>query len=54
MSSQIARQVVQAFLGRGSNTDGDIESLSEREEEILQHLSRAIPPRKLRTAFSSA
>jgi DNA-binding NarL/FixJ family response regulator len=39
MSSQIARQVVEAFLGGSNETAREIESLSEREEEILQHLS---------------
>lgn len=52
MSSQIARQVVQAFLGRSGNTDGDIESLSEREEEILQYLSTGYSTKEIADRLS--
>ena len=43
MSSQIARKVVFAFRNRPSSTQSsDIELLSNREKEILEHLSRGL------------
>lgn len=44
MSSQIARKVVAAFQNNGNTTDGTetLESLSNREKEILEQLSKGL------------
>src|ERR1700678_91968 len=39
MSSQIARRVVESFRSEAANA-AKVEELSQREEEILQHLSK--------------
>lgn len=45
MSSQIARQVVQSFREDPGNQQ--VESLSEREQEILQQLSKGYSTKEI-------
>jgi DNA-binding NarL/FixJ family response regulator len=42
MSSQIARKVVAAFQNKPATDGGDLESLSHREKEILEQLSKGL------------
>lgn len=50
MSSQIARQVVQSF--RAEPAAARVEKLSEREEEILQHLSKGYSTKEIADKLS--
>ena len=55
MSSQIARKVVAAFLNRPSSTGGnDLNSLTNREKEILEHLSRGMMYKEIALALNLA
>jgi len=47
MSSQIARQVVHSFRENSSDSSGEMESLSEREEEILQQLAKGYSTKEI-------
>jgi DNA-binding NarL/FixJ family response regulator len=51
MSGHIARKVVQYFNQRG-NTDKDIEKLSKREREVLDHLAQGIPYKEIADVLS--
>lgn len=46
MSGHIARKVVQYFNQRGSD-ESEIEKLSKREREVLEHLSQGIPYKEI-------
>jgi len=55
MSSQIARKVVAAFLNRPSTTGGqDLNSLTNREKEILEFLSRGMMYKEIALALNLA
>ena len=55
MSSQIARKVVAAFLNRPSTTGGnDLNSLTNREKEILELLSRGMMYKEIALALNLA
>jgi|SRR5581483_334008 len=51
MSSQIARCVVQSFRNDPAN-DPKVEALSQREEEILQHLSKGYSTKEIADRLS--
>ena len=51
MSSQIARRVVQSFR-EAANTAVKVEALSQREEEILQHLSKGYSTKEIADRIS--
>ncbi|HVM48354.1 MAG TPA: response regulator transcription factor [Candidatus Acidoferrum sp.] len=51
MSSQIARRVVQSFR-EGAKNAQKVEALSEREEEILQHLSKGYSTKEIADRLS--
>lgn len=51
MSSQIARRVVQSFREVASDHP-KVEALSQREEEILQHLSKGYSTKEIADRFS--
>lgn len=53
MSSQIARKVVAAFQNKSVTPDGtdDLESLSQREKEILEQLSRGLMYKEIAAAL---
>jgi len=51
MSSQIARRVVQSFREAASD-EQKVEALSEREEEILQHLSKGYSTKEIADRLS--
>jgi DNA-binding NarL/FixJ family response regulator len=46
MTGHIARKVVQYFNQRGG-AKGDLEKLSNREREVLEHLSRGVPYKEI-------
>ena len=55
MSSQIARKVVAAFLNKPSgNTGNDLNSLTHREREILELLSRGMMYKEIALALNLA
>jgi DNA-binding NarL/FixJ family response regulator len=55
MSSQIARKVVAAFLNKpSSNTGNDLNSLTHREREILELLSRGMMYKEIALALNLA
>jgi len=55
MSSQIARKVVAAFLNRPSNSGAnDLNSLTNREKEILELLSRGMMYKEIALALNLA
>ncbi len=53
MSSQIARKVVAAFQNKPASTDGteNLESLSNREKEILEQLSKGLMYKEIAAAL---
>ena len=51
MSGHIARKVVQYFNQRGS-ADKEIEKLSKREREVLEHLAQGIPYKEIGDVLS--
>lgn len=51
MSGHIARKVVQYFNQRGSD-DKEIEKLSKREREVLDHLAQGIPYKEIADVLS--
>ena len=51
MSGHIARKVVQYFNQRGS-ADKEIEKLSKREREVLDHLAQGIPYKEIADVLS--
>src|ERR1043166_9063074 len=51
MSGHIARKVVQYFNQRGSD-ESEIEKLSKREREVLEHLSQGIPYKEIADVLS--
>ena len=51
MSGHIARKVVQYFNQRGS-ADKEIEKLSKREREVLEHLAQGIPYKEIADVLS--
>ena len=51
MSSQIARRVVQSFR-EAANDQQKVEALSDREEEILQHLSKGYSTKEIADRLS--
>jgi len=51
MSGHIARKVVQYFNQRG-RADKDIEKLSKREREVLDHLAQGIPYKEIADVLS--
>src|SRR5262249_40944477 len=51
MSSQIARRVVQSFRNEASKAD-NLAELSQREEEILQHLSNGYSTKEIADRLS--
>ena len=46
MTGHIARKVVQFFNQRGSQ-EGELEKLSKREREVLEHLARGVPYKEI-------
>jgi DNA-binding NarL/FixJ family response regulator len=55
MSSQIARKVVAAFIGKpAANGDSDLENLTNREREILELLSRGMMYKEIAAALNLA
>ena len=55
MSSQIARKVVAAFLNRPSTSGAnDLNSLTNREKEILELLSRGMMYKEIALALNLA
>jgi DNA-binding NarL/FixJ family response regulator len=51
MTGHIARKVVQFFNQRG-NTETEIEKLSRREREVLEHLARGVPYKEIADVLS--
>jgi DNA-binding NarL/FixJ family response regulator len=51
MSGHIARKVVQYFNQRGTD-DKEIEKLSKREHEVLDHLAQGIPYKEIADVLS--
>jgi RNA polymerase sigma factor (sigma-70 family) len=51
MSNQIARRVVQSFREKSGDTS-KLEGLSQREEEILQHLSKGYSTKEIAERLS--
>lgn len=51
MSGHIARKVVQYFNQRGSH-ESEIEKLSKREREVLEHLAHGIPYKEIADVLS--
>jgi DNA-binding NarL/FixJ family response regulator len=51
MTGHIARKVVQYFNQRG-HTDTEIEKLSKREREVLEHLAQGIPYKEIADVLS--
>jgi DNA-binding NarL/FixJ family response regulator len=51
MTGHIARKVVQYFNQRGTN-DKEIEKLSKRENEVLDHLAQGIPSKEIADVLS--
>ena len=51
MTGHIARKVVQYFNQRGGG-GADVEKLSSREREVLEHLTRGVPYKEIASALS--
>ncbi len=51
MTGHIARKVVQYFNQRGSNGN-EVEKLSKREREVLEHLARGVPYKEIAGVLS--
>jgi DNA-binding NarL/FixJ family response regulator len=51
MTGHIARKVVQYFNQRGG-VDAEVEKLSPREREVLEHLARGIPYKEIASALA--
>jgi len=51
MTGHIARKVVQYFNQRGRN-DTELEKLSKREREVLEHLAQGVPYKEIADVLS--